>query len=454
MDLARALRIEAGDSLAFSGAGGKTTALFQLARQLEPPVVVTTTTHLASDQLALADRIIRADQSANISHLMKKLENEIIVLVGEEAREGRVKGLSEGQLNELAEITKRHGITLLIEADGSRQRPIKAPGAHEPVIPLFVNHVVVIAGLSAIGKPLSQDWVHRPELYVKLSGLDMGQEISPNVITRVLIDSDGGLKGIPPGARRICMLNQADNDKLQSQANRIARLLIPHYEAVVVGSLKHNLYSMPDEAGLSDEEEVSAVYEPIAGIVLAAGGSDRMGRVKQLLPWRNEPLVRHVTKSAISSGLMPVVVVVGDARDEVREALADLQVILVDNPEWQSGQSSSLRVGLKALPPGTGAAIFLLADMPLVPEPLIQKIAERHAGTLSPIIAPQFDGQRGNPVLFDQKTFSDLKNIEGDAGGRGIFSKYQVDWVEWHDSTVLLDVDTEEDYQRLLLVDT
>jgi molybdenum cofactor cytidylyltransferase len=73
---------------------------------------------------------------------------------------------------------------------------------------------------------------------------------------------------------------------------------------------------------------------------------------------------------------------------------------------------------------------------------------------MAPIIAPLIDGQRGNPVLFDRVTFSDLQQVRGDAGGRQLFSRYPVAWVDWHDSAVLLDIDTEEDYQRLLADDS
>jgi probable selenium-dependent hydroxylase accessory protein YqeC len=321
MELAHAFRINSGESLAFSGAGGKTTALFRLARQLKPPVLVTTTTHLASDQLALADQIIKVDESIDLADLFSTLADEVVVLIGNEDGDDRVKGLPEWQLNDIAEFAKNRKITLLIEADGSRQRPLKAPGGHEPIIPSFVDHVVVVAGLSALGKPLSEDWVHRVEQFADLSGMNMGEQISTEAITRVLLDPSGGFKGIPGGAKKMCLLNQADNPQLQSQANRIARSLIPEFEAVIVASLKHGSLGAPGEVKSIGQGEVFAVHEAIAGVILAAGGSDRMGRVKQLLPWRGEPLVKHVVRIAITSGLTPVVVVVGDAGEEVKHNL-------------------------------------------------------------------------------------------------------------------------------------
>jgi CTP:molybdopterin cytidylyltransferase MocA len=75
---------------------------------------------------------------------------------------------------------------------------------------------------------------------------------------------------------------------------------------------------------------------------------------------------------------------------------------------------------------------------------------ERHVESLAAIIAPLVSGQRGNPVLFDRVTFGDFQSLQGDAGGRQLFSRYQVSWLEWHDEKVLLDIDTDEDYHRLL----
>jgi molybdenum cofactor cytidylyltransferase len=79
----------------------------------------------------------------------------------------------------------------------------------------------------------------------------------------------------------------------------------------------------------------------------------------------------------------------------------------------------------------------------------VRALIQRHAANLSPIVAPLIDAQRGNPVLFDRSTFPDLLTLEGDTGGRGVFSRYSIDWVEWQDTEALLDIDTDEDYQRL-----
>jgi molybdenum cofactor cytidylyltransferase len=127
--------------------------------------------------------------------------------------------------------------------------------------------------------------------------------------------------------------------------------------------------------------------------------------------------------------------------------------VLVHNPDWQAGQSSSLQAGLRLLPPQTGGAVFFLADQPQIPISLVRSLVETHATSLQPVVAPMVDGRRANPVLFDRITFPDLMALQGDVGGRALFAKYPVEWVPWHDSAVLLDVDTPEDYKKLLSMD-
>ena len=177
---------------------------------------------------------------------------------------------------------------LLIEADGSRRKPLKAPSDHEPPIPKFVEAVVVVAGLSALGQPLSEHVVHRVEIFSRLSGLAPGERITTEALRRVLANPAGGLKNIPPTARRIVLFNQADTDDFQAQARSLSEGLLPIYSSAVVASL--------------EQEVIDAVFEPVAGILLAAGKSRRYGQVKQLLDWHGQPFVHVVAETALKAG--------------------------------------------------------------------------------------------------------------------------------------------------------
>jgi molybdenum cofactor cytidylyltransferase len=172
-----------------------------------------------------------------------------------------------------------------------------------------------------------------------------------------------------------------------------------------------------------------------------------------LLDWRGQSFLRHVIDAATGAGLSPVIVVTGAYASQIDQACAGLNVKLVHNPAWSEGQSTSLKRGLRALDAEAGAAIFLLADQPQVSAGLIEVLVEAHAASLPAVVAPMVDGQRANPTLFDRRTFPELMSLHGDVGGRALFSKYPITWVPWHDPSLLLDVDTQEDYQKLLEID-
>lgn len=435
LTLAKALRISKPKSLAFVGAGGKTTALFQLAREIAP-ALVTTNTHLGAWQVSQADRhvIWQADTPLpDFSDLAG-----ICLLTGPlDPKSNRYGGLDAAQMEQLRQAAQDHSLPLLIEADGSRQKALKAPAAHEPVIPSFIETVVVVAGLSGLNRPLSEETVHRAEQFAALGGLKMGENVSAAGLARVLKHDEGGLKNIPAKARKVVLLNQADSLELQSLGGSMANGLLENYEAVLVASL---------ESG-----QIHAVFEPVAGIILAAGESSRYGKPKQLLSFHGEPFVRVVAKTALAAGLSPVVVVSGANADAVEAVVADLDVVIIRNADWEKGQASSIRAGLAPIPaPGVGAAIFLLADQPQVTRHVLEALKSRHAEGLFPIVAPLIADRRGNPVLFDQVTFADLLKLDGDVGGRTLFRDYAVEYIPWHDEHLLFDVDNEDDYRKLL----
>ncbi len=443
ISLERALRASNFSRIAFVGAGGKTTALFQLARELveHTPVIVTASSHLGGWQIPLADRHLMVESPVMLESLDNKTQG--ITLITGALDEDRTKPLDAESLNWLNQFCKKHSIPLLIEADGSRQKPLKAWAEHEPPIPNFVEQVVQVVGLTGIGQTLSPEVVHRAEIFSVLSELRMGETITSDALVRVLTHSDGGQKNIPAGARKTILLNQADTPELQSIANGMVNSFKSSFDSVVVSCLA--------------EENIFAVHEPIAGIVLAAGESTRFGKPKQLLDWKGQPFVRSVAITALEAGLSPVVVVVGANGEQVESTVADLNVRVVRNTKWQSGQGSSIKAGISELtnsPTATGGAIFLLADQPQITTSIIRALVETHSEGLYPIVAPMVLDQRANPVLFDQVTFADLLEIKGDVGGRAIFHKHKVEYLPWHDDRMLLDVDTPEHYQRLITDET
>ena len=462
MNLAQALRLSHSPCLALVGAGGKTTALFRLARELTTdgrPVLVTATTHLAVGQIRLADSHRIARSPADLAGLEAGMRG--VTLVTGPVDGDRTSGLDPQSTDWLRAVSERQGIALLIEADGSRRRPLKAPGENEPPIPEFVDLVLVVAGLSGLGRPLSEEFVHHPEAFARLSGLQPGDPVTAEALTRVLVHPEGGLKNVPAGARRIVLLNQADTPELQGRANGLAERLLTAYDAVVIASLD------PRPSIDDHQYEIHAALERTAGIVLAAGGSRRMGQPKQLLDYHGQSFVRAAARTALEAGLSPVIVITGADAEAVEAAVRDLPVRIARNEGWQQGQSSSIRAGLETLTQvlpsnqdsstksegvggsRVGAVLFLLADQPQVTPEVLRALVERHSRDLPPVVAPLVRDQRANPVLFDRATFPALMALSGDVGGRAIFSRFPPAYLPWHDERLLVDADRPEDLKKL-----
>src|SRR5215208_5701124 len=248
LSLAHALRVNPSSQIAFIGAGGKTTAMFQVARQVLPPVIITATSHLGAWQVGQADQHIITETPAPLEELEHGLKG-IILVTGEMDGE-RTKPINDNLLQWLHQFCGYHSIPLLIEADGSRGKPLKAWKEHEPPVPAFVDLVVQVVGLTGLGKPLNHEHVHRAAIFSKLSGQEIGEAITPGALAAVLTHIEGGLKNIPPDARRAAILNQADTHELQSTAQSLAQSLLTSYHSVIISSL--------------EQERIFAVHEPVA----------------------------------------------------------------------------------------------------------------------------------------------------------------------------------------------
>lgn len=188
----------------------------------------------------------------------------------------------------------------------------------------------------------------------------------------------------------------------------------------------------------------------ISGILLAAGRSQRMGQPKLLLPWGAVPLVRHVAEIALCSKLDELIVVTGHRAEHVLAALDGLTLTLVHNAAFLDGQSTSVRAGVEGIGANAEAIVILLADHPLLQPSTIDALIDVYRAERPLVVAPRYNGQRGNPVLFDRSLFSSLHALTGDQGARPVLLEHidQIRFVDVADQGVVLDVDTPDAYQH------
>lgn len=188
----------------------------------------------------------------------------------------------------------------------------------------------------------------------------------------------------------------------------------------------------------------------VAGILLAAGLSRRMGAANKLTaPYGDKPLVRHAGETLAASTATPVIVVTGHDRKGVIACLAGLDFKEAHNADFATGMASSLRTGIDALAADIDAAVIMLGDMPaLKAHDIDALVAAFAANPQAPAVAPVHAGRRGNPVLWSRTMFGDLRRLRGDRGARGLLGTLgeRLVSVEVGHAGIFRDVDTAADF--------
>ncbi|MGD8524490.1 MAG: selenium cofactor biosynthesis protein YqeC [Desulfobacterales bacterium] len=213
--LRQALMLEGQGVVSLVGAGGKTSLMFKLAHEIAETgesVLTTTTTKILvpepkqSSCLIVSDSVETIVKQASDFHKNRKLH--LTAAKSQLPGENKLIGLTPETIDAIFE----KGIFrwILVEADGAAGRPLKVPANHEPVIPPSTKLVIGLAGLSGVGKPLTDEWVHRLERFILITGLAAGQEITAAAVCSVILHDKGIFKDAPVDAARLVILNQAD----------------------------------------------------------------------------------------------------------------------------------------------------------------------------------------------------------------------------------------------------
>ncbi|HEU4318686.1 MAG TPA: nucleotidyltransferase family protein [Acidimicrobiia bacterium] len=189
-----------------------------------------------------------------------------------------------------------------------------------------------------------------------------------------------------------------------------------------------------------------------AAVVLAAGGSKRLGRPKQLEPWGDSNLLGHVVSRTSEFPVDEVWVVLGHDADRILEETDLGEAYVIENLEWEEGIASSLRVGLDALTrlSRCDQALVVIGDQPDVSGSIVEALLTSHAKEGRPVTIPKYRYNWGNPVIVDRSLWARVMSLEGDEGAQRLWQAHP-EWVNevWFSETSPRDVDTEADVAEM-----
>jgi probable selenium-dependent hydroxylase accessory protein YqeC len=242
LELHRAIGISSGDVVAFVGAGGKSSAILAISDELleagKTVLAVPTTKMLVNEAEKIGSLVTSEDAgelSAKAREALSGGASGVVVGSGLLSK-NRVGGVEPAVVSSLAPLAD----VVLVEADGSRRRPIKGTAEYEPALPDAATLVVAVGNISAFGMPVDEEHVHRPELFSKLTGIGPGQSITARAFARAL--AEGSLASIPDGARPAALITGVHPGKSMSDAAVVTR------ELWRLGIKKVVLSSLPDES--------------------------------------------------------------------------------------------------------------------------------------------------------------------------------------------------------------
>ena len=188
----------------------------------------------------------------------------------------------------------------------------------------------------------------------------------------------------------------------------------------------------------------------IGAVVLAAGGSTRLGSPKQLLEYQGKTLLRRAVESVLAVGCCPVLVVLGSGADGLKDELVGLENMhCVDNPDWGNGMGTSVRLGVESLVRDDLDAVMLtLCDQPLIGQEALARLLDAFRGGIA---AAAYNGTVGVPVVFGRAYFDELSAVPDDAGAKPVLVRHRGSVIEVPMPEAATDIDTWEQYERLAL---
>jgi probable selenium-dependent hydroxylase accessory protein YqeC len=244
--LTEIMALRGGGVISIVGAGGKTTLMERLASEIlarGETVLISTTTRILMPRNEPPERVVISGQIGAVLERAKDLlsaSGRVTAASAYVSSDNKLVGFRPEQIEELEQGNLFDWI--LVEADGARRLPLKAPATHEPVVPCSSRWVVAVAGLDAIGRPLTEEWVFRSRLFAEITGLAPGAAITEESVAAALVHEKGIMKDCPAGAIKYVFLNKAETEDRRLMGRRIARILQEEKrmrpERVIIGALE------------------------------------------------------------------------------------------------------------------------------------------------------------------------------------------------------------------------
>lgn len=229
MKLSDAFQVREGNVVTLVGAGGKTSTMLKLAKEVSREnkiTIVTSTTQILESEGRETDYLLFAESSNNLEIQLSEeaIKGGIVTVVSKYGEDEKLDGLEPEIVDEIKSL-EGTGL-VIVEGDGAARKPFKAPASYEPVIPLRTDILIPTVGVDVIGKSLISKNVHRPELVCEISNSQMGTEVTPEILSKVISSEEGGMKGVPSGARVVPLVNKIENKRDESYAMEVAELIL------------------------------------------------------------------------------------------------------------------------------------------------------------------------------------------------------------------------------------
>lgn len=446
MGLIEFLEIGRGEAVLVAGAGGKSSTLRELAfeaKNRDWPVVLSTTTKVKAEEFSLFPVVwINEDitrTAFNIRNIWAR--KEIPFVAGEFLSEtGKYRGIDPEQLESLHRQLGE--CSFFVEADGARNLPCKVPREHEPVLGSFANLVVYVVGVEAINKPLDERFFYNAKGAAKiLKG--KGQSVSetvfltPEVLSELIVSPEGGKKGVFPGQRFTVFVNKVENNSDRKAAAQLVTFLRKNSIKTITGSLQLEVIYSGD-------------IPETAVLLLAAGKSSRMGKLKQLLPGPQGNFLEVSVTKYLPFGR--VIVVLGHQAERIREKshLQGAEVII--NEQYEEGMSTSLKAGYRLVRnTETEGILIAFCDIPHIKPETVNMVLDLAAHNPGKIVIPQYQLQKGHPVYIPRRFFPLIETVRGEEGARRIVKNNREDvlFLSVEDEAVTEDIDSEEMYKYI-----